>query len=208
MKKIKSLLGIVFTIILVLQMSMGGMVSAFGADDEVIDKSEYIPELILTNGPVFDIKGGSKNEIKLNIKNPTPYAAKSIIVQTELTDVTDNPFNMYIAGSDNKITTIAGQGDKNITLVVDADQTVSNKTYTAKINYTFFNTFGKKFTGSSTIYLKAQSAETPEFVIQNFKMSQPSILPGQTATISFDVFNKGRLLMNDIYVTLADLDPQ
>ncbi len=208
MKKAKSFLGLFLTIIMVLQMGFAGVVNAFGADDEVIDKSEYIPELILTNGPVFNIKGGSKNEITVNIKNPSSYVASNIIVQIEPADVSDNPFNMSVASSDSKISAIAAKGDKNIKIIIDADQTAGNKTYTAKLNYTFYNTFGKKFSSSSTIYLKTESAQAPQFSIQNFKLSPSSILPGQSGTVSFDIFNSGKLLMTDVDVTLTDLDPQ
>lgn len=208
MKKAKSFLGLFLTIIMVLQMGFASTINAFGADDEVIDKNEYIPEIILTNGPVFNIKGGSKNEFTVNIKNPSSYVAKNIVVQIEPVDVSDNPFNMSVASSDSKITAIAAKGDKNIKIIVDADQTASNKTYTAKLNYTFYNTFGKKFSSSSTIYLKTESAEAPQFNVQNFKLSPSSILPGQTGTVSFDIFNSGKLLMTDVNVTLDELDPQ
>ena len=213
MNNLKKLFSIFITILIIFQLVLN--VSAMnistldnGNIGDEVNQNEYMPEIILTNGPTFNIKGGAKNEIELNIKNPTPYVAKNIIVQPELVDVTDNPFSIYMADKDNKIDAISGQGDENITLIIEADQTTVNKTYTAKINYTFFNSYGKKFTSTSTIYLKTESAESPEFIIDNFKMNPQNILPGQAAEISFDIFNKGKLLMNDVYVKLTELDPQ
>lgn len=205
----------VLFIIIAFQMIFGTALTAFaigdddGGNQQPIDKYALVPEVKLINGPVFDIQAGTSNEIMIKIRNISTSGARNLIIQPVISDVTNNPFNISFDNGINKFSVLAGGGEKEIKLIVDADKTAETKTYAVTLNYTFFNTYSVKYTGTDTMYLKIKNTEaTPQFTIDNFKMEPESISAGDTATVSATIVNPGPIGMYDVTLLLNGLKPE
>ena len=71
-KRLKALI----VILAVIQMIFGGVVNAFGADEEDDTNKSGTPKISVINGPVFDVEAGKVNEVKVSIKNLSSTGAK------------------------------------------------------------------------------------------------------------------------------------
>lgn len=193
--------------VLILQMLVSSSIFVFAVEEDYeIPVSDYIPEIQLMNGPVFNINAGSKNEIELLIKNTSIFVAREVTITTVLTDVSSNPFIFEIADGQSNMRDISSRASKQFTLIVDADKTAEAKTYSVDLTYTYFNTYGKKFTNTNTIYLKIQEEAKAEFSIQNFDVKPSELAAGESGELSAEIFNSGDVNLFNVSVTLDGLD--
>lgn len=194
-----------------IQMIFGYSITAFAADNEEppIDRNSLIPEVKLINGPVFDVTAGTSNDITIKLRNVSSFGARNVIVQPVITDVTSNPFKISFAEGMNKFSTLAGGGEREFNLVVDADKTTESKTYSITLNYTFFNTYGVKFTGTDTMYFKVKNTDgIPQFTIENFKVEPQNLSPGDAAVVSATIVNPGPVDIYNANLLLDGLKPE
>lgn len=184
--------------------------SAFAAegDDIPVDKNSLVPELALTNGPVFEVEPNAETEIEFSIKNASIFVANNIVISPVLTDVSNNPFKIEYSGPNGLFSSMSGGSERKFKYKVTTDNLAEAKTYEFKLNYLFFNNYGVKYTGSDTFYIKINNVTQPEYSIENFKISPSgSVMPGNTAKISAELVNSGRLNLYDAVITLSELDP-
>ncbi len=194
--------------ILVVQMVFGSAFSAFAKDEDDVNPSDAVPEIVLLNGPVYEVKAGMVNEVEITIKNASSYTTKNVVVQPTISDTSDNPFKISFKDGSNKFSSIAPRSEKTVTMLVEVDSTAATKTYSMSLKYTFFNSFTNKFSGSDNIYLKVQNVNAePNFAIENYKVSPENVAAGATATLSATLRNIGPINMNDVNISLDGLDP-
>ncbi len=205
MFKFKNLISILITIILTISFS----ILSFAADDEEEpDVPAGTPVINIVNGTVFDIEAGRTNKIELRLRNTSGSAASSVVVMPSVAEVEGNPLSLSIEGSSNNIGKISANGERTITLVVEADRSAATKTYGVNIKFTYFNADNVNFDSSSTIYLRLKNTSSkPVFKFDNFKLEPSSLSAGDTANISFELINQGPLNMYDTVVSLENLDP-
>lgn len=198
----------VFVLVVPILLGQAGMVTAKAEEDDVVDPNAAIPEIVLVNGPVFEVEAGRTSEIHVKLKNGSSYPANAIVVQPTFPDVNDTPFTVAFEGNENRINSIAGRSERTITLHVNMDATASTKNYPVTLNYTYFNDFNRKFTGSNTIYVKVKNiASSPQFELQDLKMTPDSIKAGERAQISGYLFNTSYIAMHDVEIILDQLTP-
>lgn len=192
------------------QMIFGSAVATFADDDDNTKPPEvYVgaPEVIMTNGPVFDVIPGEVNEIEIILKNVSSYSAKSLTIKPEITDLTSNPFKITFENDSNKISMIAPRGETTTKLTLDVDETAATKTYAVTLNYTYFNTRSEKTQSKDTIYFKVKNpSSAPNFSIENFKITPESISVGSNASIQATLRNLGPLDMHEVEIALEGLD--
>ena len=205
MFKFKNLISILITIILTISFS----ILSFAADGEdEPDVPAGTPVINIVNGTVFDIEAGWTNKIELRLRNTSGSAASSVVVMPSVAEVEGNPLSLSIEGSSNNIGKISANGERTITLVVEADRSAATKTYGVNIKFTYFNADNVNFDSSSTIYLRLKNTSSkPVFKFDNFKLEPSSLSAGDTANISFELINQGPLNMYDTVVSLENLDP-
>lgn len=177
-----------------------------GGDD---DNDIFIgaPELTLVNGPVFDVKPGKKNEVNIVIKNISSYTAKSIIILPVLSSLENNPLKLDFKNDTNKAAAIAPRGETTVSFVVEVDETAASGTYEVTLNYTYFNTKGEKSQSSNKVYFKVtNNLATPNFVLENYKLSPENLNPGGSGAVSAVIRNAGPLDMYDVLITLDGLE--
>lgn len=178
-------------------------------DEPPVDKNSLIPEVKLINGPVFDITAGTSNEIIVKLRNVSSFGARNVIVQPTITDVSSNPFKITFQEGMNKFSTLAGGGEREFNLTVDADKTAESKTHSITLNYTFFNTYGLKFTGTDTMYFKIKNTSaSPKFTIEDFKVEPKNLSPGDAAVISATIINPGPVDIFNANLLLNGLKPE
>ncbi len=183
-------------------------VSAFAADDEEND-IVGAPEIMVVNGPTFDVNAGQQNEIEILLRNTGAYKASGITVTTSLADVSENPFTISYVGKDNQISELSPRAEKKVRLLVDVDKNAPSKSYALTMKFTYFNRKSEKFDRTDTIYLRVKNGTAaPNYQLENISLNPKSISPGDSAVLSTKLFNIGPLDLYDLEVSLTDLDPQ
>ena len=191
----KILTSIVLIMVLAIQPMLLPM-TAFGAtydnegEEEIVDPNAAQPEVILINGPVFEVTPGKSNTVKIKLRNGSAYGAKAIVIQPTFTDIDNTPFTVGFAGNENRISSLPPRSETEVELTVDVERTAATKNYPVTLNYSFFNVYNIKFTGSSTIYLKVNNLSgEPDFKFENVTITPSEIEPGDTTTISGQITN-------------------
>lgn len=207
----KKLGRLILAIMIVLQMVCAQMIPTFAAedDDDYVDPNSAVPEIVLVNGPVYDVGAGETKEIHLRIKNSSAFTAKSIMIQPSFPEINDTPFSVSFKGNGNKVNSLAPHSETDVTIIVDMDATATTKNYPITLNYTYFNNYSKKFTGTSTMYLKVKNVTAkPEFALEDIKMTPSSMNPGDASQISGYITNKSVLPMHDVEISLDGLEAE
>ncbi len=201
-----------FTILIVLQMVFGQAFSAMAALDENGDQvspSQVVPEILLINGPVFEVKSGQVNKLEVKIKNTSSFGAKSLVIRPTFPDINDTPFGITFEDGTNKVTAISPRSETTIKLVVNMDKTAATKNYPVTLNYTYFNEYSVKFTGTDTLYLKVNNTSAePDFVLEGIKLTPQNMKPGDVSQISGYITNNGFINMHDVEMSLDGLEPE
>ena len=70
-------------------------------EEETVDPNAAQPEVILINGPVFEVTPGKTNTVKIKLRNGSAYGAKAIVIQPTFTDIDNTPFTVGFAGNEN-----------------------------------------------------------------------------------------------------------
>ncbi|MBS4960716.1 MAG: hypothetical protein KHZ62_07875 [Clostridiales bacterium] len=206
--KLKKFLALFLSVLFI----VAGTFSVFGEEDDEeneVDRSTYIPEIVLTNGPIFDVQVGKENEIDIELRNIADYGAYNVIVQPEPTSGDNNPFTITFADERNVVPVMGGKMKRSFHITVTPDPSAENKTYPLKLKYIYYNGFGVKFTGEDTIYLKlGGSQNTPRFQIMNFKVDPTSLEPGGIGKVSASIKNTGNIQMNDVEIQITGLSSE
>ena len=207
----KILTSIVLIMVLAIQPMLLPM-TAFGAtydnegEEEIVDPNAAQPEVILINGPVFEVTPGKSNTVKIKLRNGSAYGAKAIVIQPTFTDIDNTPFTVGFAGNENRISSLPPRSETEVELTVDVERTTATKNYPVTLNYSFFNVYNIKFTGSSTIYLKVNNLSgEPDFKFENVTITPSEIEPGDTTTISGQITNNNFITMHEAKLTLEGL---
>ncbi len=175
-------------------------------EEETVDPNAAQPEVILINGPVFEVTPGRTNTVKIKLRNGSAYGAKAIVIQPTFTDIDNTPFTVGFAGNENRISALAPRSETEVELTVDVDRTAATKNYPVTLNYSFFNVYNIKFTGSSTIYLKVNNLSgEPDFKFENVTITPSEIEAGDTTTISGEITNNNFITMHEATLTLEGL---
>ncbi len=183
-------------------------VTAFADDDdnEIVNPNAAQPEIILINGPVYEVTPGKTNTIKIKLRNGSAYGAKAIVIQPTFTDIDNTPFTVGFAGEENRISSLAPRSETEIELTVDVERTAATKNYPVTLNYSYFNTYNIKFTGKDTIYLKVNNLSgEPDFKFENVAVTPSEIEAGETTTISGEIVNNNFITMHEVNLTLEGL---
>lgn len=202
-KKLKS----IFLALLLLFQTIFIPVTAFADDDdEYVDPNTAQPEIILVNGPVYEVTPGKTNTIKIKLRNGSAYGAKAIVIQPTFTDIDNTPFTVGFADNENRISALAPRSETEIELTVDVERTAATKNYPVTLNYSYFNTYNVKFSGNNTIYLKVNNMSgEPDFKFENVNVTPKDIEAGQTTTISGQIVNSNFITMHEVVLTLDGL---
>ena len=185
---------------------LGMAVPVWADEDEDYPIVAGDPEIVLVNGPVFDVTAGKENEVKLTLRNNSNTGAHSLIVQASLTDPANSPFQVAFKGTDNKIGQVNAKYETTCRLLVTVDETAPSQTYSLDLSYTFYNRDGKKYTGKNTVYLRVENrTATPNFVVEQLAIDPASMSAGGSATFSGRIRNDGPLDMYEVKVSLEGL---
>ncbi len=206
----KKLGKIILAILVVLQMIAVQMVPALADEDKDTDtnnSTSITPEISIMNGPVFDVNAGETQTIELKIRNASAAVARSVVIQPTFPDAADTPFAVNFENNSNRIMSLAPQAEKTISLKVTMNATAATKNYPITLNYTFFNKYSTKFTGSNTIYLRVKNVLTkPEFAFEDIKLVPSHMNPGESAQLSGYISNKSATGMYDVEMSLEGLE--
>ena len=106
----------VTAIFLGLLMILGMSMTAFAADDddEYVDPNSAQPEIILINGPVFEVTPGKTNTVKIKLRNGSAYGARAIVIQPTFTDIDNTPFTVGFQDNENRISALAPRSETEI----------------------------------------------------------------------------------------------
>ena len=127
----------VTAIFLGLLMILGMSMTAFAADDddEYVDPNSAQPEIILINGPVFEVTPGKTNTVKIKLRNGSAYGARAIVIQPTFTDIDNTPFTVGFQDNENRISALAPRSETEIELTVDVERTAATKNYPVTLKY-------------------------------------------------------------------------
>ena len=106
----KKLTSIFLSILFLLQIVlMPATVFAITDDDdnEYVDPNAAQPEIILINGPVYEVTAGKTNTVKIKLRNGSAYGAKAIVIQPTFTDIDNTPFTVGFEGNENRLSALA-----------------------------------------------------------------------------------------------------
>lgn len=202
-KKLKALI----MIIVMVQMVLGSTIAAFAADDD--DKEVAgAPQVLVVNGPIFDVTAGEDNEVTVSIKNLSSYVAKSVIIMPQIAVVDGNPLHISLKETSNNLSAISPNAGKNLTFVVGVDKGALAKTYAVDVKFNFYNTDGVNYETKSTIYFKVKGATTENNIFfEDFIVEPDTLEVGGTGKIGVTVKNRGPLSMYGVEISLDGLDP-
>lgn len=208
----KNIWRIILTVLIVVQMVFGQVFAAMAAIDENGDQTNpdsVVPEILLINGPVFDVRAGQVNKIEVKIKNTSSFSVKSLVIRPTFPDINDTPFGIAFEDGTNKVSALSPRSETIIKLAVNMDKTAGTKNYPVTLNYTYFNEYSAKFTGTDTIYLKVNNITAePDFVLEDIKLSPNNMKPGDVSHVSGYITNNGFISMHDVTISLDGLDPE
>ncbi|MEA4815497.1 MAG: hypothetical protein VB120_01355 [Lachnospiraceae bacterium] len=201
LKKIKSIMAVLFTFIIIFGQSSFAL-----ADDDDEGTTDGSPDISIVNGPVFDLTPGIQNKVEVELKNVSSYAAKSIVITTQLSDISNNPLSISYDNNSSKISVINPRAEKKICLLIDVDKTAVSGTYSATLSYTYFNTYGTKFESSDIVYFKIQNPNSsPNFSLTDFVMPG-GMSAGSHSKVGATLQNNGPLDMYSVTATLSGLE--
>ncbi len=205
----KKLTSIFLSILFLLQIVlMPATVFAITDDDdnEYVDPNAAQPEIILINGPVYEVTAGKTNTVKIKLRNGSAYGAKAIVIQPTFTDIDNTPFTVGFEGNENRLSALAPRSETEIELTVDVERTATTKNYPVTLNYSYFNAYNVKFTGTNTIYLKVNNLSgEPDFKFENVTITPSNIEAGDTTTITGQITNNNFITMHEVNLTLEGL---
>ncbi len=202
----KRVTGIFLVLLIVLQMIGMPMTAFANDDDEYVDPNSAQPEIILINGPVFEVIPGKTNTVNIKLRNGSAYGAKAIVIQPTFTDIDNTPFTVGFQDNENRISALAPRSETEITLTVDVERTAATKNYPVTLNYSYFNAYNVKFTGNNTIYLKVNNLSgEPDFKFENVTVSPSDIKAGDTTTITGQIVNNNFITLHEVNLSLEGL---
>lgn len=203
-KKIRSILGIILSFVLIFT----SVFTVFAEDEnpnEPVDKNSIKAEIAISDNPYFYMKAGKVNDFEVTLRNLTGWGASNLIIQPVVEGVEKNPFNISFVDNNNFITTFAGRGKKQIKMQAYVDPEAENKTYTVTLNYTYFNKYNIKFTGSDKIYIKVsdggEDTEKTSLSITNFKEPTGQFNVNENFDVGFTLINQGTTEAKNIKIT-------
>ncbi|MGE4215381.1 MAG: COG1361 S-layer family protein [Anaerotignaceae bacterium] len=203
-KKLKALI----MILLMVQMVFGSALAAYGADDDDDTDIAGAPQVLVVNGPIFDVTAGEENEVTISVKNLSSYIAKSVIVMPQIAVVDGNPLDISIKGTSNNLSAISPNAGKNLTFLVGVDKAASAKTYAVDVRFNFYNTDGVNYETKSTIYFKVKGVTTENNIFfEGFTVEPDTLEVGGTGKIGVTIKNRGPLSMYGVEISLDGLDP-
>ena len=191
----------------VLIMAASVSLTAFAADDDDYKEPAGMPIINVISGNVYEIEPGQETNIALRVRNTSTSVAKSVVVIPTVENASDNPLKVTLNAQSSNIGTISANGERTINLTVAADRTAATKTYAINIKFQFLNNDGVSYDSTSTIYFKIKNASgVPVFNFQNYKLNPAALNAGDSAALTFELFNKGPLNMYNAVVSLENLD--
>lgn len=182
--------------------------SVFAESDDDNNKPTVVgtPEIVMINGPVFDVSAGKETVVEIQLKNTSSFSARSIVVLPTITDLSDNPFHISFEENTNKISSIAPLAERTVKMKIKVDKTAATKTYGLSLKYTYFNSQSDKSSSSDTFYLKVKNTESmPNFKFDRIAVEPSNIIPGETGQITGELRNEGPIHMYDINIALNGL---
>ena len=202
-KKLKALI----LILVMVQMVFSSSIGAFAADNEE-EEVAGAPQVLVVNGPIFDVTAGEDNEVAISVKNLSSYVAKSVIVMLQIAVVDSNPLHISLKETSNNLSAISPNAGKNLTFIVGVDKAAPAKTYAVDVRFNFYNTDGVNFETKSTIYFKVKGITTENNIFfEDFTVEPDTLEVGGTGKIGVTVKNRGPLSMYGVEVFLDGLDP-
>lgn len=204
-KKLKALI----IILVMIQMVLGSTIGAFAADNEDPDEPKAgAPQVLVVNGPIFDVSAGEDNEVTVKVKNLSSYVAKSIVIMPQIAVVDGNPLHISLKETSNNLSAISPNAGKDLTFVVDVDKSATAKTYAVDVRFNFYNTDGVNYETKSTIYFKVKGVTTENNIFfEGFNVEPDTLEVGGTGKIGVTVKNRGPLSMYGVEIFLDGLDP-
>lgn len=169
-------------------------------------EAKTIPNIKLISSPNYTVEAGKKATITLDFKNVTNYGASDLSIRAIPTDTSNMPFTLEFPNSSNSIVYVSSQSTKNIPLEINVDSKAESKVYSINLEYTFLNVYGKSFEGKETIYIKINNIHSsPNIVLENFKLSSNTIMPGTNADLTGTLKNIGIQTAYDVQITIDGL---
>ena len=194
-------------LVLIVQMVFSPFAMAFASDMEDPDAPAGTPDIIMINGPVFEVSPGRENEVEVKLRNVGTGAARSLVVQSTVSTGEENPFSITFKNNSNKVSSLARQAEKTVTLLVDVDKMAASGTYPITLKYTCNNTDGVRSESTDTLYIRLKNAMTASnFKIENFVMEPDVMSVGGSSTVHAAIVNRGALDMYNVLVTVEGTD--
>lgn len=174
------------------------------------DTSKYRPGVMIkrdTEIPIFD--EGREGTISFPLINREAYDARDVEVFLDGSDMDSMPFILDRVSLGEKFDGLAAGEEKTISFPVKIKPGIASGIYSFKVNYTFFNAYSDKFSGSDTFYIKIVNEKTPanltldRFITTVAEGSIPG--PGDLFSLTLLLKNMGDQEAQNIKVSLDGL---
>jgi len=171
-------------------------------DDGEEEEKAGSPNLVIINGPMFDVNAGEEQQISLTVRNASSVTSYAVLTTAEIVDVQNSPLTISIEESKSTVT-ISGNAIKKMNLNVKVDRSAESKTHEVKVKFNCRNIDGEFFDFTSTVYLRIQNAFTEtHYEFENFTFSKDVVPAGDSTVMSFKLSNFGPIDMNNVTVSL------
>ncbi|MDD4844176.1 MAG: CARDB domain-containing protein [Anaerotignum sp.] len=161
-------------------------------------------QIVLGGETVVEVVAGQENRFTVQVKNKGGATAQSVYVSPQNNGT--NPFRVSVVGGGD-VGSIGANGYKNVTLIVNVNGEVKESSYAVTLDMAYTNSNDSSFSSSDTLYLKMKGFDNePSFKLDSMKLSPESMSPGSSANLSGKILNNGDQDMQDVDVSLSNLE--
>lgn len=166
-------------------------------------KTEGDPNITIVSSKTISGQAGESLYVPITIKNSSDSWARNITVTAEIEG--GSPIALRGSGHED-IYYLRGGKTEDIQFRVDIDEYAESKTYPIKINFQFYNSDGKSYTGSDTVYIKVENKNKKPLISIDKIDIKPEVSEADKPTkVGFQLINNGTLEARDIKISLGGI---
>jgi hypothetical protein len=162
------------------------------------------PNLTVTDMKYGDsLKPGEDFSLEIDLKNTGLGTAKSIIAEIDPTSITQDGIIKNYFSNGISVTNIDEEMTEKVKIPLTVSKYATGGMKTVKVNVTYMDASGNKYTLSETVYVDvsaATTAGTPDIVITKVVQSPEQPKAGDKVTITFQLENKSKVDATDLKI--------